>query len=187
MTYAFGLTQTSLPSWIDFDGRTWATQYLTQDQLAAQGWLPLIQDPEGAFLGYADPVQETRDGQQVAVAYALATPEQETAHRLAAAQTDAYADLAAERNRRVDLYTGANPRARDNRLMASIAILDRVQDGTATATDMDLMDALRQVVPLVQAHDAAAVLIRAEIAAAQDTGAVEAIVSALPTDPRWPA
>ena len=76
MDYAHNLIPSQLPPWLDFDGRSWDTHYLSEEQLAAQGWLPLIYDPEGAPLGYADPVAETRDGQQVAVAYALGTEEE---------------------------------------------------------------------------------------------------------------
>jgi hypothetical protein len=81
MKYAYQLQPADLPAWLDFDGMTWATAYLTPEQLASQGWLPLVYDPEGALLGYAtDPcVEETRNGQQVAVAYALATSEEEAA------------------------------------------------------------------------------------------------------------
>jgi hypothetical protein len=98
----------------------------------------------------------------------------------------ALADLLEERHRRVDLYTGADARARDNRLMAAIGIVDRVQSGTATPEDLELMEALRQVEPLVRAHDAAAAAIRAEILAAESPEAMDAIMAGLATDPRWP-
>jgi hypothetical protein len=82
MNYTRNLIPAPLPAWLDFDGRSWDTHYLSDGQLAAQGWLPLIYDPEGAPLGYADPVAETRDGRQVTVAYALGTEEErETATR----------------------------------------------------------------------------------------------------------
>jgi hypothetical protein len=55
---------------------------LTDAQLAAVGWLSLIRDTDDAPLGYADPVLETRDGQQVAVQYALGTPEERAAETL---------------------------------------------------------------------------------------------------------
>ena len=76
MNYALNLIPSPLPAWLDFDGLSWDTHYLSDEQLAAQNWLPLIYDPEGAPLGYADPVAETRDGRQVAVAYALGTEEE---------------------------------------------------------------------------------------------------------------
>ena len=76
MHYTLDLIPSPLPAWLDFDGRSWDTHYLSDEQLAAQGWLPLIYDPENAPLGYADPVAETRDGRHVAVAYALGTEEE---------------------------------------------------------------------------------------------------------------
>jgi hypothetical protein len=91
MNYAHNLISASLPAWLDFDGLTWDTHYLSDEQLATQGWLPLIYDPEGALLGYAAPVAETRDGRQVAVAYALGTPEErETIRQACTAYFEAY-------------------------------------------------------------------------------------------------
>jgi hypothetical protein len=101
-------------------------------------------------------------------------------------RAEALSALAAERNARVDLYTGADARARDNRLMVSVAIIDRVQSATATPEDLELMEALRQVEPLVRAHDAAAAAIRAEILAAESPADLDAIMAGLATDPRWP-
>jgi hypothetical protein len=103
-----------------------------------------------------------------------------------ALRESALADLLEERHRRVDLYTGADARARDNRLMAAVGIIDRVQSGTATPEDRELMEALRQVEPLVRGHDAAAAAIRAEILAAESPAALDAIMAALATDARWP-
>jgi hypothetical protein len=76
MNYTYDLIPTPLPTWIELNGVLYQPQALTDAQLASLGWLPLIYDPEGAPLGYADPVEETRDGRQVAVAYALGTPEE---------------------------------------------------------------------------------------------------------------
>jgi hypothetical protein len=47
---------------------------ITPPIIAEYGLIPLIRDSDAAPLGYADPVLETRDGQQVAVQYALGTP-----------------------------------------------------------------------------------------------------------------
>jgi hypothetical protein len=100
MHYTHNLIPSALPAWLDFDGRTWDTHYLSDDQLADQDWLPLIYDPEGAPLGYADPVAETRDGRQVAVAYALGTEdERETATRNATNSATWAAQSAARKDR----------------------------------------------------------------------------------------
>lgn len=95
MLYAYHLMPMALPAWLEFDNQTWDTDYLTPEQLASQGWLPLLYDPPGALLGYADPVQVG----QAAIAYALATPEQEAAHKVANAKTLAH-DL--RRARRIE-------------------------------------------------------------------------------------
>ncbi len=100
MSYAYDLVPAPLPAWLDFEGRTWDARYLSDEQLAAQGWLPLIYDPENAPLGYADPVAETRDGRQVAVAYALGTEQKRAAAILAAMRVQAQELRAAERVRR---------------------------------------------------------------------------------------
>lgn len=51
--------------------------------LAADGFVELIREPSsGAPLGYAEPVIETRNGRQVAVAYALGTPEERHAEEV---------------------------------------------------------------------------------------------------------
>ncbi len=48
--------------------------------MAASGQVELIREPhDGATLGYAEPVIETRHGRLVAVAYALGTPEERLA------------------------------------------------------------------------------------------------------------
>jgi hypothetical protein len=99
MMYAFNLVPASLPSWLELDGVLYEPPALTPEQLAAQGWLPLIYEPEDAPLGYADPVAETREGQQVAVAYALGTPEERAAVSLASAKTAAHEARSAERLR----------------------------------------------------------------------------------------
>jgi hypothetical protein len=58
------------------------TRSLSVPDLAALGWLPIIRDADDAPLGYAQPVLETRDGQQAAVQYALGTPEERAAETL---------------------------------------------------------------------------------------------------------
>jgi hypothetical protein len=90
MNYALNLIPTSLPTWIELDGTLYQPQALTDAQLASIGWLPLIYDPEGAILGYQDNpcVAEVRDSKQVAVAYALATPAEESAAKAANTRAD---------------------------------------------------------------------------------------------------
>lgn len=81
MAYAHNLYPAQLPSFIEFNGRSWDTSLLSAAQLAAQGWLSIVYDPADAILGYADSpcVEEQRDGGPVAVAYAIATPAEEAA------------------------------------------------------------------------------------------------------------
>lgn len=82
MMHTLNLIPTPLPQWLDYDGQTCATEFMPPEALAALGWLPLIRDTEDAPLGYADPVQEVRDGQAVAVQYALGTLEEREAETL---------------------------------------------------------------------------------------------------------
>lgn len=74
--YTYNLIPTTPPTWVNIEGVLHEFASLDDRTLAAVGWLPLIYDPPDAPLGYADPVQETREGQEVAVAYALGTPEE---------------------------------------------------------------------------------------------------------------
>lgn len=207
MNYTHNLIPATLPAWLDFDGNTWDTQYLTQDQLAEQGWLPLIYDPEGALLGYAAPVGETRDEHQVAVAYALATPEQEAAQKLATLKTQAH-DL--RRARRTEAELAGFP-YNDHPLDSDRDSILRIANAAASAissiltqqewatswrcadeTDMPVdaagMLALQGALAYHgQACHTVSQLIGAEIEAAETAEAVEAIIAAIPADERWPA
>jgi hypothetical protein len=98
--YTHNLIPSNLPSWLIVAGVLCDTRSLSQRDLADQGWLPLIYDPDGAPLGYADPVEETRDGRQVAVAYALGTEQERTDATLAALNLQAHDLRSAERVRR---------------------------------------------------------------------------------------
>jgi hypothetical protein len=100
MNYTKNLVQQSLPSWIDFNGRSWDTNFLTSEQLESQGWLPLIYDTLDAPLGYADPVLETRDGKSVSVSYAIGTPEERRIVILDQAKDAAHVARTAERLKR---------------------------------------------------------------------------------------
>jgi hypothetical protein len=91
----------------------------------------------------------------------------------------------AERHRRVDLYAGADLRDKDSRLMLATDILDKQLRGeTLSADDEANMAALRQVRPLIEAHNLALSAMYAEI----DTLASEAEIEAYDvTDPaKWP-
>lgn len=98
--YAYNLDLATPPQFVVHGATLADWKSLSDEQRAEIGWLPLIYDPDGALLGYADPVKETRDGQQVAVAYALATPEQEAAHLLAVTNKAAWAAQAVARKDR---------------------------------------------------------------------------------------
>ena len=157
--------------------------------ILASGCVKTIVDAPGGYVppgGQAivwDPPEYVQAGWTCAAGEWSAPPDLRS---LDDVRAEALAALAAERNARIDLYTGADPRARDARLMLSVAILDRVQSGTDSAADRDLMEALRQVEPLVRAHDAAASAIRAQILAAESLEALDLIQAALATDARWP-
>jgi hypothetical protein len=97
MNYAYHLVPTPLPAWIEYDGMQWDTQYQTQAQLAAQGWLQLYYEPPGELLGYADPVEEAREGQPVAVAYAMGTEAQRDKAKADATRSDYRAQIDAQR------------------------------------------------------------------------------------------
>ena len=130
MNYAHDLTPAPLPVWLDFDGRTWDTHYLSDEQLAAQGWLPLIYDPESSPLGYADPVAETRDGRQVAVAYALGTEEERaTATRNATNAATWSAQSAARKDREAKaalaLPDSDDPKILRRKLNAALHLIQR--------------------------------------------------------------
>jgi hypothetical protein len=155
------------------------------DQVVSAGYLrPYRPQPEGLY-GWA-PAVFGHDAAGIPCALILPA-EAPPPPSLEAVVAAGYARLIEERDSRVDLYAGRDARARDARLMVSVEILDRVQTGTDTAADRDLMGALRQVGPLVRAHDAAAALIRQDIAAAPSAEAAQALVDGIATDPRWPA
>jgi len=209
MTYTYNLIPANLPAWLDFDGLSWDTHYLSDEQLAAQGWLPLIYDPEGAPLGYADPVAETRDGRQVAVAYALGTEQERTAATLATLKAQAHAARRTERERReATTYPHAETRFdADERsmirwgLVVSMALLAAgtepeaiiVPDGWRDTHGTPLLWTAQQILVAQQSLllwgaqcDGASQSIAADIEAATEVAALEAILAAIPTDPRWP-
>jgi hypothetical protein len=215
MSYTYNLIPAPLPAWLDFDGRTWDTHYLSDEQLAAQGWLPLIYDPEGAPLGHADPVAETRDGRQVAVAYACGTEQERTAATLAALKAQAQDLRSAERVRRqTSGFPFGEHRYRSDReesipLMVSAAIHAQValamgadevaaynaalgngwRDETGTArltTAQEILALHGAFVAWGAANDRASQQIAADIEAAETVEVLEAIIAAIPTDARWP-
>jgi hypothetical protein len=207
MNYTYNLVPTPLPAWLEFDGQLWDTQYLTQDQLAAQGWLPLIYDPEGAPLGYADPVEENRDGYQVAVAYALGTEQERTDAALAAIRTQAHylrrarrteAELAGFNFSGHPLDSDRDSILRIANAAASAISSILTQQPWATAwrckdehdLPLDATGMLGLQAALAQHGQAchtASTTIGAEIDAAETQEEVAAIIEAIPTDSRWPA
>jgi hypothetical protein len=80
------------------------------DSLADFGIYALMHDPEGAPLGYADPVAETREGRQIAVAYALGTQiERDAAVRTAQWAASAKARARTQAQRTLDTPMPSNP------------------------------------------------------------------------------
>lgn len=179
------------PSQFVVHGETLADwQSLSDVQRAEIGWLPLIYDPEGALLGYADPVEETRDGQQVAVAYALGTEQARLNAKLASMQAAARAIVASERSRRVDLLvTGKTDdwRGHMRTTAGGSALLALVALGVASEAQEDALVATLALFEQVEAHEAAEALILADITAATTVEQVDSITDAIPTDARWPA
>jgi hypothetical protein len=206
MNYAHNLTPASLPAWLDFDGRTWDTHYLSDDQLASQGWLPLIYDPENAPLGYADPIAETRDGRQVAVAYALGTEQERTAATIAILKTQAH-KLRRERRTQAEL---AGFTHNDHPLDSDRDSILRIANAAASALTATILSqpwgtvwrcadeynmpldgpgmlAMQASLALHgQACHTASQNISIDIDAAETIEALEAIITAIPTDTRWP-
>ena len=184
--------------------------------LIRKGWTPLVYDPESAPLGYADPVPETRNGQQVAVAYALGTADERHSAALSALRLRCHAIRQAERLRRqtggfhANGHTYASDREESIPLLTGAVISAQmalakgpeVAEAFAAAlgdgwrdtagvpvvtTAMGILGLHEAFVAWGAACDRASQLIAADIDAAQDIAAMEAIIATISRDPRWPA
>lgn len=115
ISFAYNLVPQLTPMMLRIGEFDYAFESLSPEQLASIGWLPLIHDTDDAPLGYADPVQETRDGHLVAVQYALGTPEE----RAIAMAATRWAAQAAIRKQQAATRMAADAKAPTNaRLLA---------------------------------------------------------------------
>jgi hypothetical protein len=204
--YAFQLVPATPPVWINIGDISYEFNSVDVATLAEQGWLPLIYDPENSSLGYADPVAETRDDHQVAVAYALGTEQERTAATIVILKTQAH-NLRRERRTQAELagFThNGHPLDSDRDSILRIAnaaasaltatILSQSWETVWRCADeynmpLDGPGMLSMQASLAlhgQACHTASQNISIDIDAAETIEALEAIIAAIPTDVRWP-